>query len=432
MITRLLHLLRDDLFDSGLRGKLVRTTLTTGAIKFGSLGIAFIASLLYARALGPTEYGAYAYVLAWTALLTIPSTLGLPQYLLRESAKSPASWRRLLGWGDRRVLIAGAISAAAMAGIALLSDESDMPHLLLLAMPIPLLNALVSIRSGLLQGRGEVVASQWPNLLLAPALILASLSVIWLLSGRISATMLLLTTMIATLAPLAINSAQLKSASAFNADDICLPVKLGAALPFMWLNALFLINSRTDLIMVGALHGAHDAGIYSVAARAAELVPFFLTISNTAVGPKVSAMHHAGDKARLQRLATETARRLLWTTLPIAFVMVFGAPYMINLFYGTKFAEAATVLQVLALGQLCTVLGGPVGILLNMTEHAALSAKAFAVSALANIVLNALLVPRLGSVGAAISTATSLAGCTLLRWWAVRRYLDLRPSALGI
>jgi O-antigen/teichoic acid export membrane protein len=410
----------------------VRTTLLTGVIRCGALGLAFVASLLYARALGPTEYGRYAYVLAWTALLTVPASLGLPQYLIREGTKATGQVRSLRAWADHRVLVAGLACGGLMVGLSLFPGNADASQLMLLAMILPLLNALAGVRSGLLQARARIIASQWPNLLLAPTLILIALISLWLISGQLSAEMLVLVTVLAALVPLAINHWQLTRSAA--QPDAAGPhsADLKAALPFMWLNALFLINSRTDLIMVGALRGAHDAGIYSVASRAAELVAFFLTVTNTIIGPHIARMHLTKEHGRLQHLASETARRLLLVTLPIACVMLIGAPYLVRVFYGAGFADAAIVLQVLAIGQLMTVVFGPVGILLNMTEYASLSAKAFGISAMINVLFNVLLIPSLGSVGAAISTACSLTLCAAMRWWFVRRYLDLRPSALGI
>lgn len=319
-----------------------------------------------------------------------------------------------------------------MAMLALLPNELEVSHLMLIAVPLPLLNAFASVRSGLLQAQARVIASQWPSLLLSPALTLLALFILWRISGTLSAATLLLVTTAAAFVPLLVNSLQLSTTPVAPVDTTTSPVQLKAALPFMWLNALFLINNRTDLIMVGALRGAHDAGIYSVAARAAELVPFFLIVLNATIGPRIAAMHHAAEYARLQRLVTAAAQRLLLATLPIACVMLFGARHLIQWFYGPSFAEAALVLQVLAVGQLLTVMPGPVGILLNMTAHAALSAKAFAFSAVLNVLLNVLLVPLLGSLGAALSTTLSLTCCAALRWWGVRRALGIYPSALGL
>jgi O-antigen/teichoic acid export membrane protein len=84
-LRNLLDTLRDDLRPGTRRSELVRSAgMVTGLKIIGGL-LAFVASLLYARALGPHGYGLYSYVIAWTTVLAIPVALGLPQYLVREA-----------------------------------------------------------------------------------------------------------------------------------------------------------------------------------------------------------------------------------------------------------------------------------------------------------------------------------------------------------
>jgi O-antigen/teichoic acid export membrane protein len=59
------------------------------------------------------------------------------------------------------------------------------------------------------------------------------------------------------------------------------------------------------------------------------------------------------------------------------------------------------------------------------------TARGLGISAAANVALNAVLVPRLGLVGAAIATATTLVGWRALLWRQARRRLGVDPSILG-
>jgi O-antigen/teichoic acid export membrane protein len=199
----------------------------------------------------------------------------------------------------------------------------------------------------------------------------------------------------------------------------------------MWLNALFLVNSRTDLILLGAIKGTHEAGIYAVAARAAELVSFFLVVVNIAIGPRIAQLHQRADNAQLQALAKTAARYIFVVGALLATVAIGGAGFLLRHLYGTAFAGAATSLRILALAQLLCALAGPVGILLNMTEHTAASARAFALSAALNVAMILALVPPFGAVGAATATGISTVFCCWLRWSMVRRHLRIRPSCLG-
>jgi O-antigen/teichoic acid export membrane protein len=426
---QLMQTLRDDLKSGTERGRLVRSATATASMKAIATGIAFIASLLYARVLGPHDYGLYAYVLAWTGVLTIPASLGLPQYLVRQGATLPTQIGWLLRWANRRVLATGVIAGLLLAAAMLLPQAAGARWLFVLAAPIPLLANLSSIRQSLLQARGRIASSQWPQLVFAPTLTVLILTVLWLWHGTFRAADVIIATVIAAMIQLGLNVVQFGRTPS-TADHAHADVR--AALPFMWIGAMYLVMSRIDLILLGSMKGASEAGIYAIAARAAEFVPFFLFAANTAIAPKISHLYHAGDHDKLQRLTTASARRLLLVTLPFAVVLIVLARPLLHMFYGERFTDGATALQILVLAQFFAIASGPVGILLNMTAHAGASAKAFASGAVTNLVLNLLLIPRFGYVGAATATAISITLCNGLRWYWVRSRLKIRPSAFGI
>ncbi|MGH8232716.1 MAG: flippase [Rhodanobacteraceae bacterium] len=428
----LINTLRADLRLGTERGRLGRSAAATGAMKIGATGIAFLASLLYARVLGPHGFGLYAYVIAWTTVLTIPASLGLPSYLVREGAKAPESLNWLRKWADLRVLATGIAAALLLACAVFLPAAAGARWLFVVAAPIPLLVNLSAIRQSLLQARGWIVRSQWPQLVFTPLLTVVLLALLWLWRGTFSPIDVVIATVFAAFLQLAINALQLRPATTASSGVRHASAKVSSALPFMWIGALYLVMSRVDLILLGSLKGAREAGIYAIASRAAEFVPFFLTAVNTTIGPKISHLYHSGQHEKLQRLATAAARRLLWATMPIALILIVLAHPLLKFFYGGDFAQGTIALQILAIAQFFTIASGPVGILLNMTQHAGLSAKAFAWGTVTNMLLNFLLIPAFGYAGAATATALSIALSNTLRWYWVKRHLQIRPSAFGI
>jgi O-antigen/teichoic acid export membrane protein len=116
----------------------------------------------------------------------------------------------------------------------------------------------------------------------------------------------------------------------------------------------------------------------------------------------------------------------------LALLLLIGAHFLLQIFYGAAFVEGANVIRILAVSQLLVVALGPVGVLLNMTNHANASAKAFGFGAVLNIILNAILIPFYGMEGSAIATGVSTLLVCCVRWGMVRRRLALRPTCLGI
>lgn len=434
--SRLLHILRADFRADTERGRLVRSAGVTAGLKIGATLIAFGASLVYARALKPHGYGLYAYVIAWTALLNIPTSLGLPAYLVREGAKTPSGLRRLRRWADVRILASGATAGVLLACAVFLPQAAGARWLFVVAAPLPLLNNLGDVRRSLLQALGRVAHGQWPFLILGPALMLAVLAGLWLWRGRLYPIELVAAMTGAALLPLMINQLQFRRATAGSGgprgEASHPPLRVRTALPFMWLGMLYLVNNRADLIMLGSLRGAHAAGIYAVASRAGELVIFFLIAANMVLSPRIARFYYEADHERLQRLLTAAVRRVFILSLPLALLFLVAARPLLSHLYGPAYAGGAIALQILAAAQLFNVMMGPTGNILNMTGHERWAMAGVGLSVGLNLALNGALIPFYGIEGAAIATGTSLVVWNILLWYWTRRYLDLRPSVFGL
>ncbi|MGH8224573.1 MAG: flippase [Gammaproteobacteria bacterium] len=424
--------LRADFRADTERGAMMRSTGLTAGFKIVATLIAFGASLIYARALGPHGYGLYAYVIAWSMLLTIPVGLGLPGYLVREGAKLPASIRWLRHWADQRVFVCGLAVAVLMACAYFLPQAADARWLFVVAALLPMLSSLGSVRVALLQAQGRVARGQWPVLIAGPALMLAALAILWVWQGRLYPIELVAAMMGATFLQLAVNEFQLRRVAPGPKVVPEIKIRIRAALPFMWLGGLYLLNNRVDLIMIGSLRGAHDAGIYAIATRAAALVPFVAAAANLTLAPRIARLYHAGDHVLLQRMITGAARRILIATLPLAILLIVAAWWLLYYLFGASFTPAVRPLQILAGSQLVVVAIGSVGTILNMAGQERRSMIGLSIAVALNIVLNAILIPRLGPEGAAISTGTSLVVAQALLWYWLRRRLRLRSSAFGI
>lgn len=423
--------LKADLRSDTERGALVRAAGINGGIKIAASLLAFASSLFYARALGPHDYGLYAYVITWTSVLAIPASLGIPRYLIREGARQVASLRWLGRWADARVLPAGIAAAGLLACAALIPAAAGARWLFVIAAPLPLLANLGGIRSALLQAMGLIARSQWPGLILSPMLVLCSMIGLWYWRGQLSALDLIILMVIASLVIASINEIQLRRAPGFSESNEPGLAQIRRTLPFMWLSMLYLVNTRADLIMLGALKGADSAGVYAVTTRAADFVAFFFVTSNIVITPRIARLYEQGNLVLLQRLITGATSRIFYLTLPIVLLFLFFAQPLMSYLYGTGFSAGSVALQILALAQLFNVLAGPTGIILNMTGHENITASAGVISAGINIVLNAVLIPYLDFTGAAIATGISMVIWNLFLWYWVRRHLDLRPSAFG-
>jgi O-antigen/teichoic acid export membrane protein len=193
----------------------------------------------------------------------------------------------------------------------------------------------------------------------------------------------------------------------------------------------YMVNTRADAIMVGAIRGTSAAGIYTVAARLARLLTWGVLTVNAIGGPLISDLYARGEHRELQRMVSLAAGGIAAFTVPAAAFMVLAGPWMLGIF-GPEFTAGYGVLVLLAAAYSIRALSGTVGMLLAMTGHQREAAWGVGSGAAVNILLNALLIPRFGMLGGAIATATSSAFYNCILYLLVRSRLNLEPTVLGL
>ena len=196
---------------------------------------------------------------------------------------------------------------------------------------------------------------------------------------------------------------------------------LRTALPFMLISGMYVLNARTSLLMLGALGTPTDAGLYQVASRGADFIAMVLLAVNTAFAPTLARLYAQGKGRQLEHTVARSTRTITLVSLPIALGFIFLGNIFLAL-YPSDFLAARATLTILSVGQLINAATGTVAMLLNMTGHERDTALAVGVSAVLNIGLNVLLIPRFGLEGAAAATALgTLVWNVLLSYFVYRR-----------
>ena len=388
--------------------------------------------ILLARWLGADGYGVYAFVMAIVVLLLIPAEFGLPDWLMRHTARNGGRSDVRL---QRKVLQLVAFFGCSIAAISSLvvatfAADPAVATALIAGLWILPFRGLLNAVGFVLRGLGRARLAQIVHVLLPTLLaLLVTGSAIFTGVPIKEPTFALGLRVIAVATALCAGFALLQSVQSKPPKDLQLDIGLStllrAAFPFLLIGATTRLLSRTDVIMLGLLLGTREAGIYHIALQGALVVQFAMNISNTITTPEFARLHAGGDPLLLQAHARMSARVVLVIGVPVAALMIwFGEDLLIALF-GTEFQGAATPLAVLAAGYMASFLFGAPGFLLNMTGHEKTAFRIYAVIAVGNVVLNASLIPILGMMGAALATSIALIAQNLLLWQAARRELGM-------
>lgn len=199
---------------------------------------------------------------------------------------------------------------------------------------------------------------------------------------------------------------------------------LRTSLPILIVTSLNLVIAWTDTLALGILSDAEQVGIYGVALRISSTTTFILIAINSVVAPQFAALHSGGRLAELELLARRSSFWTLAIASPLILVFMLFPAEILGLF-GQQFVAGTWSLRLLALAQLVNVSTGQLTSLLIMTGHERLMRNNMIFSAALNLAGNIALVPVLGALGAAISTAVSISVMKIVAWWIARNKLQI-------
>jgi len=430
----------------GLKARILRAGLGGLGIRIFSLLATLLSSVVLARVLGDAGYGVYVFVLAITTLLALPVQVGLPILVIRETASAEAArdWVALYSIRDWAIRVNFIFGSAVITGALLfisfgkdlMSIESH--HALWVAAALVLPLALASTLSATLRGLRWVMAGLYPSEVIRPLLISAIVGGwAYFCAGSLSPEVALVMNFVATI--LVVSLLLVLVARALPADSRGVSERvfrtrswLRSLMPLAMMSSLHLVNQNTDLVMLGIFRTAAEVGYYKVAVSGAGFVIFGLSAIQVVAMPYISRLYSQGDVDRLQRLASACAGASVLLALPVvAIYLVWGRP-LLGLIYGQSFVASWEPLLVLSGAQLLNGFFGIIWPLLVMTGHEGAGFRGLAFATVANVVLNAALIPIWGAIGAATATGISLVIWNVLFWIAVRRYIGIDGSLLGL
>lgn len=430
---------------NSLQKNILKSSTGTLGLKISLVALSFLSSIILTRILGVKNFGIYTYCVAWVSLLQVPSEFGGRQFIPREIIKyqSESSWEFLQGllhWYNRTVfLLSIGIACCAAFIVWLLQGNTSDPTLItfyIALVALPFL-ALIAVNQGALRGFHATVLSQLPEKLVQPLLLILltglaywgwgeNLKVTWVMALK---TCSIILAYVAGIQLLLANKERKKipkdTQRKFETRTWVLSV-----LPFILITMTNAISIRTDIIMLGILDDVEAPGIYRVVSRGSELISFVLMSLNIALEPVIAKLHTAGRLEELQQTVTKNTRIVFFSSLAIASVLVLFNKFYLSIF-GQGFLQGSNALIILCAGQMVKAFAGSAGSLLAMTGYARDSAIGIGASAILNIILNSVLIPRYSINGAASSTAISMMISNIILIVCVYKRLRINPTIVG-
>ncbi len=373
----------------------------------------FIIGIITVRYLGPSNYGDITYITSYVAFFSSLSLMGLDTVVIKELVKNPDRDGEIIASATFLRITVSLISVLAVPGIVLVMDNGD-PVLIRIA----ILNTLRLVFYAF-----DTIAFWYQYKLLSKKIALADMAAFTLAS--IYRIYILATakniywfafyeTFIYLVSALFYIPLFLKDehSPVRVRKDICLNL-LKTCIPYMISGVMVTLYMTMDKIMIKQiLHSSDEVAFYSSAVIICNLIAFIPNSISLSARPVLIEM----KQQKAQNYETRTSQVMaviIWIGIVYSVLIDIFSPFIVNVLYGPDYIKTASVLRILVW---CTLAENLIKIrdtwLINAGQSRFVTVFSTAGTIL-NIIVNALLIPKIGIYGAAAATIVTQFAVTL-------------------
>jgi O-antigen/teichoic acid export membrane protein len=404
---------------SGLLSRLPSLQRLAYGLGEASNALTLLLFVLLARGLGVERYGAFAAIVAASAILQSVAELGLHTLLTRTIARAPdAAWHELRGALARQaaLILPAPLLIYAYMQVADIPPDAHLAGVLIGASVW--FRALKETVRGVCRGLGRFGLEALFNWTERVGLLAAGFAVIGL-GGTLTAVGVVFFVVRAVDFGVFLGTVR---ARLRRPHPIERPreATLLAALPFAVSNLMWSMYYQVDTALLSALSTPRDTGIYGALYRFVDLVQVIPRLLIVVAFPMM-AVDWLQNRDRFHRLYRSLRGVITCAALPVLFLLAGWSAPIIRLAFGPSYVEGARALSWIMLGNYFAFHS----LLMVQASQAAGRERALAagltLTVVINVILNVLLIPRLGFRGAALATAiTEVTYSSILGWIAWR------------
>lgn len=369
------------------------------------MGVGLIVGVWVARYLGPTQFGLFSFATAFVGMYGAIAGLGLQNIVVRDILSNPNHKEETLGTAFLLQVFGGMLSYACLIGSIFYLRPEDIQAQLLVAIigsvilfkfsevglywfesqvqskyTVWVQNGcfviFAAIKTGLILTNASMQAFAWA--VAAEALIVAVLTLVVLnLRGPKLQQLIFTWQRVKTL--------------------------LIDSWPLLLSGLAVALYMKIDQIMLGQILGDEAVGLYSAAVRISEVFYFIPMVISSSVFPSILEVKTRNIKIYQQRMQL-LYDFMVWISVVIALPMTFISIPMVVMLFGSAYTESGLVLAIHIWTSVFVFLGVASGQWIIAENRQILNFQRTFLGLIVNILLNFILIPKFGVVGAAIAT----------------------------
>jgi PST family polysaccharide transporter len=374
------------------------------------MGLGLLVGVWVARYLGPEQFGLFSFALAFVGMFGAVAGLGLQSIVVRDMVRDPSCKEETLGTAAILQMVGGLLAYGCVMGtIFWLRPDDGLAKLLVAILGSVMLFkfsevAIYWFESQVLSkyivwvqnGCFLVFAAIKVGLIVSNAPLLAF---VWTTAAEALMVAVLILFMLGLRGP---NLKKLRF-SLLRAKTL-----LVDSWPLLLSSMAIMVYMKIDQIMLGQMLGDDAVGIYSAAVRISEVWYFIPMMIVASVFPAILEAKKRDETQYLQRLQ-RLYDLMAWLSVAIALPMTFISTPIVVALFGPAYAESGPVLAIHIWASVFVFLGVASSQWFVAENRQILSFQRTLLGALGNVILNLVLIPDFGPIGASVATVVAYA-----------------------
>jgi O-antigen/teichoic acid export membrane protein len=168
-----------------------------------------------------------------------------------------------------------------------------------------------------------------------------------------------------------------------------------------------------------------DVGIYATAGILIQAISLPPSAIQRISGPMIASYWGKNEINNIENLVNVSMKYTAFYAILSAFILGFLSKDFIRLFFGGEFLSASTSLQILLVGIIFNAIQISIGSALSSTAYVKMIFRLTIFSVLFSLILNVLLIPRFGIIGAAIATSATNIFSSLIMLYFMQRLIKI-------
>lgn len=369
--------------------------------------VSFVIGVISARYLGPSNYGALNYTASFVSFFTAIASLGMHGVVVKKLIAHPEQEGLYLGSSMVFRFTSSLISSFMILLMVYLLNIDDTLKLYLAGLQsIQLVFQTVNILDAWFQRH---LKAKYVSLAKMLACIIVSCYKIYLLVTAKSVVWFAfsnsLTFIVIALVLFFVYKKQGGQAFSYSFKIGC--EVLSESWHFIMSGLMVAIYGQIGKIMVGQYMSDAEVGFYTMAASLCSMWLFIPTAIINSMQPTIMEYKHKGDETMYMLRLQQLYSFLIWLCIGVSvFIWIIGK-FVIQFLYGDAYMGAVVPLQILIWSEVFSVLGSARGIWILSESKNKYVKYYLAIGAIFSIGMNFLLIPTLGTIGAAIVTVST-------------------------